>query len=536
MGAQLGRGQVLLAALQERPATGGRNGHVTTVRLVLGDQLSADISSLDGIDAQKDVVLIAEVMAEATYVAHHKQKLVFFFSAMRHFAHELAARGIAVDYARLDDPGNTGTLAGELARAVRRHSAQRVVVTSPGEWRVLRLLEAWRDETGVPVEIREDRRFLASQAFRSRWFASARPRRMEFFYRDMRRATGLLMDGNTPCGGRWNFDAENRRKLPRGAAIPPRLRFEPDAVTRAVIALVDRTFPDNPGETAGFGWAIDRAGACAAFEDFVATSLARFGDYQDAMKTGAPFLHHSLLSPYLNAGLLGPMEVCRRVESAYRQGGVPLNAAEGFVRQILGWREYVRGIYWSQGPDYGRSNALGATLPLPSFYWDGETDMNCLRGAIGDTLKHAYSHHIQRLMITGNFALLAGIQPAEIAEWYLAVYADAIEWVELPNTHGMAMFADGGLLASKPYAASGAYINRMSDFCRGCAYDVRERTGPRACPFNFLYWAFLLRNQKTLRGNPRMAMPYRTLAAWPLEERRAVAERAGAFLAALHRT
>jgi len=506
---------------------------VTTLRLVLGDQLSPDIACLADLDPAKDIVLMAEVTSEATYVPHHRQKLVFFFSAMRHFAADCAARGIAVDYVRLDDPANTGTLAGELDRAVARHGARRVVVTAPGEWRVLRLLEEWAARGGCPLEIREDTRFLASDAFRRHWFDGRGPRRMEFFYREMRRRTGLLMDGDTPCGGRWNFDAENRRRLPREAVLPPRRRFAPDAITREVMTLVEARFPAHVGETAGFGWAVDRAGALAAFDDFIATSLRQFGDYQDAMQAGAAFVHHSAISPYLNVGLLSALDVCQRVEAEYRAGRAPLNAAEGFIRQILGWREYVRGIYWSQGPDYARSNALGATAPLPWFYWDGDTEMNCLRRAIGDTLRHAYSHHIQRLMVTGNFALLAGIAPAEIEAWYLAVYADAIEWVELPNTHGMAIFADGGLMSSKPYAAGGAYINRMSDFCKGCRYDVRQRRGPGACPFNFLYWAFLLRNQKTLRGNPRLAMPYRTLAAWPLAERQAIAAQARDFLSGL---
>jgi deoxyribodipyrimidine photolyase-related protein len=506
---------------------------MTTLRFVLGDQLSSDSTALRDLDPRVDIVLIAEVMAEATYVSHHKQKLVFFFSAMRHFAHELSARGITVDYVRLDDPANTGSLSGELTRAVKRHGAHGVVVTAPGEWRVLQMLEAWNEKAEISLEIREDTRFLASDAFRARWFGSAKPRRMEFFYRDMRRETGLLMEGDVPCGGRWNFDAENRRKLPRDAVVPTRLRVEPDATTREVIELVGRVFPDNIGEIAPFGWAVDRAGALEAFEDFIEAALSRFGDYQDAMKAGAPFVHHAVISPYLNVGLLTAHEVCARVEAEYRQGRVPLNAAEGFIRQILGWREYVRGIYWSQGPGYGQSNVLDANTPLPGFYWDAQTDMNCLHHAIGDTLRHAYSHHIQRLMVTGNFALLAGIRPAEIEEWYLAVYADAIEWVELPNTHGMAIYADGGLLASKPYAASGAYINRMSDFCKGCRFDVRKRSGPDACPFNFLYWAFLLRNQKRLRPNPRLAMSYRTLAARPFDERRAIVEQARSFLSVL---
>jgi deoxyribodipyrimidine photolyase-related protein len=275
---------------------------------------------------------------------------------------------------------------------------------------------------------------------------------------------------------------------------------------------------------------VTRAGALQALEDFIAKELPLFGDYQDAMKAGAPFLFHSLLSPSLNLGLLSPREVCRAAEAAWRSGSAPLNAVEGFIRQILGWREYVRGVYWTLMPDYAAENALAATRPLPAFYWTGETNMRCLRQAVRDTHDHAYSHHIQRLMVTGNFALLAGVAPREIERWYLAVYADAFEWVEMPNTLGMAVFADGGKMASKPYAASGAYIDRMSDFCSGCAYDVKQKSGANACPFNYLYWAFLIRNQDRLSGNPRLAMPYRTLAGWPQERRLAITAEAEAFL------
>jgi deoxyribodipyrimidine photolyase-related protein len=267
-----------------------------------------------------------------------------------------------------------------------------------------------------------------------------------------------------------------------------------------------------------------------ALEHFIAEALPRFGDHQDAMMAGEAFLFHSLISSALNIGLLTPREVCLRAEREYHAGDAPLNAVEGFIRQILGWREFVRGIYWRHMPDYAAVNALGADRPLPGFYWSGDTGMNCVAEAVGQTRRHAYSHHIQRLMVTGNFALLAGVRPQEIEDWYLAVYADAFEWVEMPNTLGMAVFADGGLLASKPYAASGAYIDRMSDFCAGCAYDVKQKTGPKACPFNALYWAFLIRNEKALSGNPRMAMPYRTLAGWPEKRKAALTRSAEAFL------
>jgi deoxyribodipyrimidine photolyase-related protein len=341
------------------------------------------------------------------------------------------------------------------------------------------------------------------------------------------------MDEGQPAGGEWNYDSDNRKRLPQGTAPPTRARFSPDATTQAVLSLVERHFPEHFGSLEAFGWPVTRADALVALQAFIAEALPDFGDYQDAMKAGAPFLFHSLLSPALNLGLLSPREVCAAAEAAWRAGTAPLNAVEGFVRQILGWREYVRGVYWTWMPGYAERNGLEATRKLPEFYWTGETTMRCLREVIEDTRKYAYSHHIQRLMVTGNFALLAGVAPREIERWYLAVYADAYEWVEMTNTLGMAVFADGGQMASKPYAASGAYIDRMSDFCSGCAYEVKLKTGPTACPFNYLYWAFLIRHEQRLATNPRMAMPYRTLAKWPRERVLAVLAEADAFLATL---
>lgn len=503
---------------------------MTTLRLILGDQLSPDITALDGIDPARDVVLMIEAMEECTHVPHHQQKIVLFLSAMRHFAAELRARGLTVDYVDLDDPANTGGFTGELARAIARHGVRRVVLTEPGEWRVQHMAETWSARFALPVDIRPDARFFAT---RSRFAAWARGRtgwRMEHFYREMRREHGILMEGSGPAGGDWNYDADNRKRLPAGHILPARRRFPPDAITRAVMALVGARFGGHFGSRDGFAWPVTRADALAALDDFITHALPGFGDYQDAMRLGAPFLHHSLLAPALNLGLLSPREVCAAAEAAYRAGRAPLNAVEGFIRQILGWREYVRGVYWTLMPGYATVNALDAHRPLPDFYWTGETRMRCMREAIGHTRAHAYSHHIQRLMVTGNFALLAGVAPREIERWYLAVYADALEWVEMPNTLGMAVFADGGRMASKPYAASGAYIHRMSDFCGGCAYDVALKSGPAACPFNYLYWAFLIRNQASLASNPRMAMPYRTLASWSAERRQACLNEAEAFL------
>lgn len=508
---------------------------MTTLRLVLGDQLSHEIATLADIDPAADVVLMLECEQECRYVPHHQQKIVLFLSAMRHFAEELRGRGLRVDYVRLDDPANTGSFTGELERALERHRPRRLVLTEPGEWRVQAMAEEWPRRFGLPVELRPDDRFFADRTEFRAWAEGRAVWRMEHFYRQMRRAHGVLMDGDQPAGGQWNFDAANRRRLPAGATPPPRRRFAPDETTRAVMALVAARFAGHFGALDGFGWPVTRAQALEALAEFIAVGLPGFGDYQDAMRAGSPFLYHSLLAPALNLGLLSPREVCAAAEAAWRAGRAPINAVEGFIRQVLGWREYVRGVYWTLMPDYAAANALAACRKLPEFYWSGDTRMRCLREAIAGTRQHAYSHHIQRLMVTGNFALLAGIAPSEIERWYLAVYADAVEWVEMPNTLGMAVFADGGRMASKPYAASGAYIDRMSDFCAGCGYDPAVKSGPRACPFNYLYWAFLLRNQARLQSNPRLAMPYRTLAGWSGERKRLCLDEAGHFLDAVSR-
>ena len=496
---------------------------------VLGDQLTRDLSSLDGLSID-DVVLLVEVAEETTYVRHHKQKIALVLSAMRHFAGELRDKGMTVDYITLDDPGNTGAFGTELVRAVLRHRPDRIVVTEPGEWRVRRMMDEWPSLTGLPVDIRDDDRFFCSRAAFRGWAGDRRRYRMEFFYREMRRRTGLLMDGDEPVGGRWNFDADNRKPLPKGMNTPRRPVFERDAITDAVLDLVATRFEGHFGDLDAFGWAVTRSDALRALGWFITEALPRFGDFQDAMSQKDPHLFHALLSPYLNLGLLVPREVCIAAEQAHRRGDAPLNAVEGFVRQILGWREYVRGVYWLEMPGYAETNALAAMRPLPWFYWSGETAMKCMSCAIDDTRRHAYAHHIQRLMVTGNFALLAGIRPAEIEEWYLIVYADAYDWVELPNVHGMVAFADGGMLASKPYAASGAYINRMSDYCGRCAYSPTIKTGEGACPFNLLYWDFLIRNRASLERLPRMTMPYRTLDRMTPAHRQTIQSEANAFL------
>ena len=499
---------------------------MSALRIVLGDQLTRGLSSLRDY-VPGDTVLMMEVAEEATYVKHHKQKLVLIFSAMRHFAEELRHHGFTVDYVRLDDPANTGSFTSEVERAITRHKPSRIVVTEPSEWRVLEMMKSW------DAEVLSDDRFFATPASFAVWANGRKQLRMEFFYRDMRRLSGLLMEGDDPVGGQWNFDHDNRKALPKNLTPPNRRRFDPDPVTREVIDMVAGRFPDHFGDLEPFGWAVTRTDALEALDHFISVCLPSFGDYQDAMKQGDAFLYHSVISPYLNIGLLTPREICDRAQDAWSRGGAPLNAVEGFIRQILGWREYVRGLYWLKMPAYADSNFLGASRPLPGFYWTGKTEMNCMAQAIGDTRRHAYAHHIQRLMVTGNFALLAGLDPAEVEQWYLLVYADAFEWVELPNTHGMALFADGGVMASKPYAASGAYIDRMSDYCAGCRFKPEVKLGPKACPFNYLYWDFLIRNEAKLKANPRMGMPYRTLAKMEAERKADIVRHAATFLEGL---
>ncbi|MCM2344004.1 MAG: cryptochrome/photolyase family protein [Alphaproteobacteria bacterium] len=487
---------------------------MTTLRLILGDQLDHEMASLRDVDAARDVVMLCEVAAETGYVKHHKKKIAFLFSAMRHFAAELAGRGLNVRYTRLDDAGNVGSFTGEVARAVKETGATRIVTVFPGEYRVLGEMKGWAAALGVPVDIREDDRFLTTPAAFAGWAHGRKSLRMEFFYREMRRQYNVLMNGHEPEGGEWNYDAENRKFPPDGGLFIPRPSWtEPDEVTREVMALVAARFDDHFGDVEPFYFAVTRAQALEVLEKFITERLPLFGDYQDAMVQGQPWMYHSHISFYLNCGLLRPLEVVQAAEAAYRAGKAPLNAAEGFIRQVMGWREYVRGVYWLRMPEYVEENFLQAKRKLPWFYWDTQTDMNCLRQCVIETRQNAYAHHIQRLMVLGNFALLAGIDPAQVNEWYLIVYADAYEWVELPNVSGMILFADGGYLASKPYAAGGAYIDKMSDYCKNCSYNVKEKTGATACPFNYLYWDFMIRNREKLGNNPRLGMTYRTLDA-----------------------
>lgn len=494
--------------------------------LVLGDQLSMLVSALSKADKANDIVVMAEVMAEGTYVRHHPQKIVLILSAMRHFAKELTEDGWTVTYSRLDDPQNTQSICGELLRRAEQFGTQSVLATRPGEWRLIRALE----DLPLDVDILPDDRFLCSEAAFADWAKGRKQLRMEWFYRDMRRKTGFLMDGDDPAGGQWNFDHDNRKKAAPDLLRPRPPRFSPDGLTEEVIELVGGRFKGHFGAVRDFGWAVTRQDALRALRHFVDNALPTFGDEQDAMLADDRTLSHALISPYLNIGLLGWSEVCTAAEDAWKKGRAPINAVEGFIRQIIGWREFIRGIYFLHGPDYTARNALRAGRKLPSLYWGAETRMNCLSHAVAQTHDMAYAHHIQRLMVTGNFAMLAGIDPAEVHEWYLSVYIDAFEWVEAPNTIGMSQFADGGIVGSKPYAASGAYIDRMSDYCGGCHYKVKEKTGPNACPFNLLYWDFLIRHRDRFEPNPRMAQMYRTWDKMDESRRQTVLSEAAAFL------
>ena len=499
---------------------GGRRhqGRVAVRRLtvVLGDQLSWNSAAFDGFDSAKDAVWMAEVRAESEHVPSHKARTALFLSAMRHFREALRRNGVRVEYTELA----AGRLGDHLAAAVERLKPERVVVVEPGEYRVQQELK----EACPRLEIVDDDHFYCSRGEFRRWAAGRKQLRLEYFYREMRRKHGVLMEGEEPCGGAWNYDAANRGSFGKrgpGLLAAPR-RFEPDTITRGVLELVEREFAGHAGSLEAFDWPVTAGQAREALKDFVENRLPWFGQYQDAMWSGEPYLYHSRLSAALNLKLLDPREVIAAAVDAHRQRHAPLPAVEGFVRQVLGWREYVRGVYWLLMPDYAQRNALGATGKLPDFYWTADTEMNCLRHVIGQTLEYGFAHHIQRLMVTGLYALLLGVNPVEVHKWYLAVYVDAVEWVELPNVLGMSQYADGGVMASKPYVATGKYIQRMSNYCDGCRFKPDQATGPTACPFTTLYWDFLLRHESRLRRNQRMTMQLQNLARKSAADRAAI--------------
>lgn len=498
--------------------------------IVLGDQLDADSAALRGFDPAQDRIWMCEAPAEATYAWSHKARIAIFLSAMRHFRDHLRGRGWRVDYLATGEHPHA-SLAEALAATLAECKPSRVVVVEPGEWRLLQDVERVCADARVPLAIREDPHFLCSRADFTAWMERRRQPRMEHFYRWMRARTGILMRDDQPEGGTWNYDHDNRGHF--GAQgpglVPEPLRFPPDAATLDVIALVERQYPGHPGSLARFDWPVTAEDARLALADFIEQRLPAFGLYQDALWDTEPLLYHARLSSSMNLKLLNPREVIEAAVAAHAAGRAPLAGVEGFVRQILGWREFVRGLYWHHMPQYLDDNALDAEAPLPAFYWDAQTDMNCLRITIADTLERGYAHHIQRLMVTGLFALLLGVRPREVHGWYLAVYVDAVEWVELPNTIGMSQFADGGLMGSKPYIASGKYIDRMSNYCKGCRYDPNLATGDAACPFTTLYWDFLERHQRRFGAHPRLKLQVTNLLRKSAAERAAITAQAAAL-------
>lgn len=475
--------------------------------LVLGDQLWANSPLLHANSPSETTVILIEALSESKVVWVHKARTALFLSAMRHFAQQLRADGFKVIYSKLADTGEV-SLPDRVVQLCQSHGISHLNLLEPGEWRLEQDILNATKQAGVGLRIVEDSHFMCSRAAFAKWASKYKQLRMEYFYREMRQQHQVLMDGKDPEGGQWNFDADNRSAFPKSGPgeITPHCGFEPDDITREVIGEVERLLPDNPGQLNSFAWPVTPVQARQAMAHFIEHRLPKFGPYQDAMWTDTPFGWHSLLAAAINLHLLDPREVISAAEQAYKQGKVDLPSAEGFIRQILGWREFMRGVYWLDMPAMRQANHLKAEHPLPAWFWTGKTHMNCMKESIGQTLEHAYAHHIQRLMVIGNFALLAGLSPQQVEDWFLAVYVDAVEWVELPNVAGMALFANGGRFTSKPYIASGAYIKRMSNYCQGCKYRSDQKTGDTACPFTTLYWDFIARHEPMLVGNPRTAL------------------------------
>ena len=498
--------------------------------LVLGDQLDRDSAVFDDFDPATDAVWMAEVDHEATQVWSGKPRIALFLAAMRRFRDELRARGWTVHYRALGEH-DAASLDEALAADLARLRPRKLTAVRPGEWRLAQSLPAVCTTAGTTwVEV-PDRHFYCDGDDFAQWAKGRREYRMEHFYRWLRRREDVLLENGEPAGGRWNFDAANRGRFDRRGPgwLPAPRSFAPDQQTREVLALVEARFTGHPGRLDGFDWPLDPAQAREALADFIAHRLPLFGRYQDAMWAGEPWLYHSRLSAAMNLKLIGPREVVAAVEAAWRDGQVPIEAAEGLIRQVLGWREFVRGVYWLRMPGFLEQNTLAADQPLPTFYWTGDTDMACLRDSLRHTLDLGYGHHIERLMVLGLFALLLGVRPKQVHEWFLAVYVDAVEWVELPNVLGMALYADGGRMVSKPYAASGKYIQRMSNHCSGCRFRPDEATGETACPFTTLYWDFLVRHRERFERHPRTALQWSHLGRRPAGELEAVQAQAAAL-------
>ncbi len=505
--------------------------------VVLGDQLDADSAAFAEFDPARDAVWMAEVAHESTQVWSTRPRIAMFLAAMRHFRDVLVARGWRVEYRALETH-DFATLEKALAADLAALKPARVVAVQPGEWRLAQSLPQVCRDAGVDWAERPDLHFYSTPGDFAGWAKGRKELRLEYFYRWLRKREDVLIEDGEPVGGQWNFDADNRGTFGKQGpgALPAPRAFPADAVTREVIDLINTRFADHPGTLDRFDWPLTAAEAEQALDDFIEHRLPLFGRYQDAIWSGEPWLYHSRLSAAMNLKLLSPRRAVDAAVAAWRAGRAPIEAVEGFVRQILGWREFVRGVYWLRMPGFLDDNALNADEPLPALYWTGDTQMACMRDALRQTLDLGYSHHIQRLMVTGLFALLLGVRPREIHAWYLAVYVDAVEWVELPNVLGMSQYADGGKMVSKPYAASGQYIKRMSNHCAGCRFDPGEALGPKACPFTTLYWDFLDRHAARFRDHPRAGMQWRNLDRLAPERIQAIRERASALRATLAKT
>jgi deoxyribodipyrimidine photolyase-related protein len=508
----------------------GKQGREVSERvaIVFGDQLDPRAEALRHLDPQRDTVLMMEVIEESRHVASHKQRTALFFSAMRHFAEHLRGRGFTVRYVRLDDADNRGSFADEIDRAVEDLQPEAMIALEPGEWRVRTLIEGRAAEHGLPLELIDDPHFLTTHDEFAAWAEGRKELVLEHFYRWQRKRLGILVDAGKPEGGRWNFDADNRGTFDDVPRPPEPTASRPDDTTREVIELIEAKMAELPGSLEGFAWPVTRRSALAALDRFIDERLPYFGRYQDAMWTGQPFLYHALISPALNLKLLDPRECVERAVAAYEDGAAPLAAVEGFVRQIIGWREFIRGVYWREGEEYAARNELDETGNLPECYWSGDTEMVCVRESVGQVLEHGYGHHIQRLMVTGNLALIAGVHPKAVSDWYLGMFVDGVDWVTLPNALGMVMHADGGVVGTKPYAASGKYVKRMSNYCGSCRYDPAKRVGETACPFTTFYWDFLIRHRERFADNRRMAMILKNVDRMDDAEKRSICEHADA--------
>lgn len=459
---------------------------------------------------------MAEVHEEQTHVWCHKLRIAVFLSAMRHFRDELRDKGRDVDYHELtkDELSDAGSSFQELLLdAVKRLEPQKLVVVQPGDHRVQSQLQSAADEADIELQVLPDTHFYCSIDEFSDYADGRKSLLLEYFYRDLRKRHDILMDGDDPEGGQWNFDHDNRESFGKdGPGDVPKLRtFRPDDTTQEVLELVESRFPEHPGSLDNFILPVTRRQARTFLRHFIDELLPNFGKFEDAMWEDEAFLYHSRLSAPLNMKLLNPRECVDLAVEAYNDGKTPINSVEGFVRQILGWREFIRGVYWLKMPEYEELNYFEHDRELPEFYWDGETEMNCVRQSMQHVLDHGYSHHIHRLMVLGNFAQLWGAHPRLFHEWHMAMYLDAIDWVSLPNTLGMSQYGDGGVVGTKPYCSSGNYINKMSNFCGSCRYNYKERTGEDACPFTTLYWEFMDRHYEKLKDNARMKFPIRNL-------------------------